>query len=97
MSIIDGSDRAKLSSNLAGLTKRLRKSSPIMDYFTYDHLAPYLQGVSRPFCELATWVDVNVENGPEKSVALRKLLEAKEASVRATVVKVNIKEEDTIV
>lgn len=58
--------------------------SPIMRYFAYTHLPEKLQDVSIRFCDLALWVDKNLPSGPEKSTALRKLLEAKDAAVRAT-------------
>lgn len=54
----------------------------IMRFFTWDHLPPKLQLVSKPFGELAEKV-AEYPDGPEKSVALRKLLEAKDAAVRA--------------
>lgn len=57
---------------------------PILKYFKYDHLPPALREVSRPFAELAA----HVAKGPrcaETSVALRKLLEAKDAAVRAAI------------
>lgn len=57
--------------------------SPIMRYFAYAHLPPHLQEVSQPFCELAEHIENTLQSGPEKSVALRKLLEAKDAAVRA--------------
>lgn len=57
--------------------------SPIMRYFDYQHLPESLQGVSRQFRTLAWWVEDNLPAGPEKSTALRKLLEAKDAAVRA--------------
>lgn len=55
----------------------------IMQYFTYDHLPDPLRLVSAAFANLAEWVDDEVPNGPEKTVALRKLLEGKDAAVRA--------------
>jgi hypothetical protein len=58
-------------------------ASPIMRYFAYTHLTDSLQQVSKPFCDLAQYVEVTLPDGPEKSVALRKLLEAKDAAVRA--------------
>lgn len=57
--------------------------SPILRYFAYEHLPEKLQGVSRPFYDLAHDIDHTLPGGPEKSVALRKLLEAKDAAVRA--------------
>lgn len=59
------------------------KASPIIKYFIYSHLSKTLQEVSRPFAELAYTLEKFLPKGPEKSVALRKLLEAKDAAVRA--------------
>tara|TARA_A100001391_G_scaffold175239_2_gene138012 strand:+ start:602 stop:814 length:213 start_codon:yes stop_codon:yes gene_type:complete len=55
----------------------------LLKFFKYAHLPVHLQDVSRPFCVLATTVAESIEPGPERSVALRKLLEAKDAAVRA--------------
>lgn len=57
--------------------------SPIMRYFEHTHLPDPLQGVSRQFRLLGWWVEDNLPAGPEKSTALRKLLEAKDAAVRS--------------
>lgn len=56
----------------------------IMRYFKYEHLPPAMQEVSRPFGELAERVHDTLPAGPERAVALRKLLEAKDAAVRAS-------------
>lgn len=58
----------------------------IMQFFSYGHLPPHLQSVSKPFGELA----VSIANGPqnpETAAALRKLLEAKDCAVRAVLSK----------
>jgi hypothetical protein len=52
-------------------------------YFAYEHLPIALQQVSRPLAEIAQQMDALLPNGPEKSVGFRKLLEAKDAFVRA--------------
>lgn len=57
--------------------------SPIMKYFAYEHLPAHLQEVSKPIGELAKEMDSILPDGPEKSAGLRKLLEAKDALVRA--------------
>ena len=59
------------------------KNERMMKWFEFEHLPPQLQQVSRPFCELAVKITQAVEPGPERTVALRKLLEAKDAAVRA--------------
>jgi hypothetical protein len=60
-----------------------RKPKDIIEYFVYKHLPEHLQGVSKPFAELATSISEMDGDPREKAVALRKLLEAKDAAVRA--------------
>jgi hypothetical protein len=55
----------------------------ILRYFDYDHLPEKLAKVSRPFYDLAMDIDDNLPESAESTVALRKLLEAKDAAVRA--------------
>lgn len=57
----------------------------IHQFFRYDHLPPKLQAVSKPFGDLAQEIINNLPRNPERTVALRKLLEAKDAAVRALV------------
>lgn len=57
--------------------------SEILKYFEYKHLPPFLQKVSEPFGVLANQLEETLSDGAEKSVALRKLLESKDAAVRA--------------
>ncbi len=56
---------------------------PILQNFAWAHLAARLQDVSRPFGELAEKIVAELPRNPERTVALRKLLEAKDAGVRA--------------
>lgn len=58
----------------------------ILQFFQYSHLPQHLQDVSKPFCELAEKV-ADGPNNAEATVALRKLLEAKDAAVRAVLFK----------
>ena len=53
--------------------------------FGYAHLPPHLQAVSRPFGELAGLLLGLLDDGPELSTALRKLVEAKDCAVRQLV------------
>lgn len=55
----------------------------MLKWFAYDHLPEHLQQVSKPFCDVAHRVIALVEPGPERTAALRHLLEAKDAAVRA--------------
>jgi hypothetical protein len=56
---------------------------PIMQFFEYEHLPNHLREASIPFCKLAIWVQSELPRCAERTVALRKLLEAKDAAVRA--------------
>jgi hypothetical protein len=56
---------------------------PILQFFNFAHLPPPLAAVSKPFCELAVQINMRLPRNPERTVALRKLLEAKDAAVRA--------------
>lgn len=56
---------------------------PVMRFFGYSHLPPHLQPLSRPFGELALWMFNELPRNAERTVAIRKLLEAKDAAVRA--------------
>jgi hypothetical protein len=56
---------------------------PILHFFHYAHLPPKLQSTSRAFFLLASHVVKTVPRNAERTVALRKLLEAKDAAVRA--------------
>lgn len=59
----------------------------IMQFFVWAHLPPQLAEVSRPFAEIAHTIVETLPRNPERTVALRKLLEAKDAAVRARVAK----------
>ena len=61
--------------------------SLIMQFFAFDHLPEHLRKVSKPFGDLAVFVDHDLPNNAEKSTALRKILEAKDAAVRAALFK----------
>ena len=67
----------------------------VLQFFKYKHLPAHLQAVSKPFCDLAhamaegdgpesgtVTFGLILPDNPEKTVALRKLLEAKDAAVR---------------
>jgi hypothetical protein len=56
---------------------------PMLQFFAYDHLPGHLQAVSQPFSSLAREIDATLPRNPERTVALRKLLEAKDCAVRA--------------
>lgn len=61
----------------------LRDSEPLLQFFVYKHLPPQLQEHSEPFARLACGIVNRGERNPERTVAIRKLLESKDCAVRA--------------
>lgn len=60
------------------------QAARILRYFRYAHLPAELQEISKPFAELAERVAMlPAADGAEQTVALRKLLEAKDCAVRS--------------
>ena len=57
-------------------------TDPILRFFRFDHLPKDLQKISRPFAELAAKVVLMCPPSAERTVAFRKLLEAKDCAVR---------------
>lgn len=60
---------------------------PILQFFAFAHLPPELRTVSAPFSLLAHEIIATLPRNPERTVALRKLLEAKDAAVRSKLFK----------
>lgn len=58
---------------------------PILKFFDYAHLPEHLAKVSEPFYNLARKLSIESPICDETEVALRKLLESKDAAVRAAV------------
>jgi len=56
----------------------------MLKFFAYGHLPEPAKAVSSEFATIAHMLADNIKPGPERTVALRKLLEAKDAAVRAT-------------
>lgn len=69
----------------AEFTEEELATDAILRYFHYKHLPEKLQGASKPFCDLAGHIVRTLPRNAERTVALRKLLEAKDAAVRANV------------
>lgn len=70
------SDEAKITAIIETSTDH------VAQFFAYGHLPEHLRAVSRPFAMLATHI-ISLPRNPERTVALRKLLESKDAAVRA--------------
>lgn len=59
----------------------------MLQFFKYDHLPEHLQKISMPFCLVALDMVDDLPRNPERSACLRKLLEAKDCAVRASIFK----------
>lgn len=59
------------------------EAEPLLQFFKYDHLPPHLAEASEPFAMLAQRIVSKFPRNPERTVALRKLLEAKDCAVRS--------------
>lgn len=60
----------------------------LLQFFVWHHLPPHLAEVSAPYQEFALAI-ANRPNNAETTVALRKLLESKDAAVRAEVARLS--------
>lgn len=61
------------------------ETDPILKFFSYEHLKEPMREISSWFASLAYDVIRQCPRNAERTVALRKLLEAKDAAVRSTV------------
>ena len=59
----------------------------LLQFFAYDHLPQDLQAFSKPFSNVANWLAQSLPPNPERTNALRKLLESKDSAVRARLYK----------
>ena len=60
---------------------------PILQYFNFEQSVTYPADICASFLQLACEIVAIVPRNPERTVALRKLLEAKDAAVRAVISK----------
>lgn len=72
-----------MSSDLTRMADRHPATAGLLRYFAWEHLPPELQPVSRSCAALAREMANRLSDGPELTTGLRKLLEAKDAFVRA--------------
>ena len=66
------------------------RQSPILQFFTFEHLPEHLKPFSQKCSELADFVSESIPSSPELSAGLRKLLEAKDCFVRAALNKTDV-------
>jgi ferritin-like protein len=57
----------------------------LLQFFNYSHLPADMQETSKRFHDLAVSMYEHLPSNPESTVAMRKLLEAKDAAVRSTI------------
>lgn len=55
----------------------------ILQFFAFEYLPSHLKAISEPFAKMAASIVDTLPRNPERTVALRKLLESKDAAVRA--------------
>lgn len=73
----------KIHPTPAEFTAEEIATDDVLRYFHYSHLPEMLQAKSKPFCELARLIIDSTPRCPQRTIALNKLLEAKDAAVRA--------------
>lgn len=82
-------DQVTLNASAPGLSLdpalRHPSTTQMLAHFAHGHLPPHLASVSAPFGRLARQMATMLDDGPELTVALRKLLESKDCAVRAAV------------
>ncbi len=66
---------------------RAAQADPMLQFFAFEHLPPFLREISAPFGQLAREMVATLPRNPERSAGLRKLLEAKDCAVRARLFK----------
>lgn len=57
----------------------------LYSYFNIKTLSPREQRIAKPFADLATLALNNINDGPELQAGLRKLLEARDCFMRASI------------
>lgn len=78
------SQEASSAQRAEGMFMGDPEPSPILRYFQFEHLPDTQRVISREFYGLAHRMEQTLPNGAEKATALRKLLESKDAAVRAS-------------
>lgn len=68
-------------------SKPARSTDRLLQFFDFAHLRDDLREASRPFGLLAGRMVATLPCNPERTIALRKLLEAKDAAVRCVLFK----------
>lgn len=83
--LITGTTETLRPDQLTLPTTDMLPLDPLLQFFTHDHLPPRLSMASKLFCDLARQIVATLPRNSERTVALRKLLEAKDSAVRAVI------------
>lgn len=68
------------------MSEQKEQTEPLLQFFKYTHLTnPKMRDTSMRFALLASEIVEFIPRNPERTVALRKLLEAKDCAVRAEI------------
>jgi hypothetical protein len=59
----------------------------LAQFFEFRHLPPHLQEIAQPFAVLVQKILTTLPDNPERTTALRKMLEARDCSLRASIFK----------
>jgi hypothetical protein len=62
-----------------------RVAEPLLAFFVFAHLPPHLAAVSKPFAEVADRIVQTLPPCRMREIALEKLIESKDAAVRARI------------
>lgn len=54
----------------------------LLQFFQSAHLRPDVAAIAGPFATLADWIDGHLPQNPERTIALRKLMESRDAAIR---------------
>lgn len=65
--------------------KKAAAVDDVMQFFSFSHLPGHLQDLSRPFAELALKLVKLAPRNAQRTMALNKLVEAKDNAVRAMI------------
>lgn len=83
----DGAYAEEFGRQVAQELAEAEKQEPMLQFFAFGHLPMPLRVMSMQFAMLATAVVEDAPRSAERTVALRKLLEGKDAAVRAVLFK----------
>ncbi len=78
-------DSALLDTLAEAIADRHQSVSNVAQWFAFGHLEGTARVTSAAICRTAVGMLLTIEDSPELTVGLRKLLEAKDALVRAAI------------